>query len=166
MALKELRMTGNCSYFRPTCSSESSDLDNCVMGFFGITSACTGAWGFTSLKANTCKIKLEQLERLRSEIPATASWLPTVLSSDSLQIPGQNKTKSKLQILKNWQKFKFWKFARNFTCMVFFSLVMILCGRCDQNGCGRFGSQKFCGRSECGGFLKCWRFNWVWQIFV
>ena len=36
-------------------------------------------------------------------------------TSGSHQIPSQNKTKSKLQILKNCQKFKFWNFARNFT---------------------------------------------------
>ena len=35
-------------------------------------------------------------------------------TSDSHQIPSQNKTK--LQILKNCQKFKFWYFARNVTC--------------------------------------------------
>ena len=35
--------------------------------------------------------------------------------SDSLQIPSQNKTKSKLHILKNYQKFKFFNFAKNFT---------------------------------------------------
>ena len=36
-------------------------------------------------------------------------------TSDSHQIPSQNKTKSKLQILKNCQKSKFWDFATNFT---------------------------------------------------
>ena len=35
--------------------------------------------------------------------------------SDSHQIPSQNKTKSKLQIYKNFQKYKFWNFAKNFT---------------------------------------------------
>ena len=35
-------------------------------------------------------------------------------TSDSHQIPSQKKTKSKLQILKNCQKFKFWNFASNF----------------------------------------------------
>ena len=37
-------------------------------------------------------------------------------TSDSHQIPSQNNTKSKLQILKNCQNFKFWNFARNFAC--------------------------------------------------
>ena len=36
-------------------------------------------------------------------------------TSDSHQIPSHNTTKSKLPILKICQKFKFWKFARNFT---------------------------------------------------
>ena len=36
-------------------------------------------------------------------------------TSDSHQIPSQNKTNSKLQIYKNCQKFKFWNFAKNFT---------------------------------------------------
>ena len=36
-------------------------------------------------------------------------------TSGSHQIPSQNKPKSKLQILKNCQKYKFWNFARNFT---------------------------------------------------
>ena len=35
-------------------------------------------------------------------------------TSDSHQIPSQNKTKSKLHILKNCQKFKFWNFTRKF----------------------------------------------------
>ena len=34
---------------------------------------------------------------------------------DSYQIPGQNDIKSKLQILKNCQKYKFWNFAKHFT---------------------------------------------------
>ena len=41
------------------------------------------------------KIKLEQLERLRSEIPSATMITHT---RDSHQIPSQNKTKSKLQI--------------------------------------------------------------------
>ena len=45
---------------------------------------------------------LNQLERLRSEIPCPMIT-PT---SDSHQIPSQNMTKSKLQILENCQKFK------------------------------------------------------------
>ena len=36
-------------------------------------------------------------------------------TSDSHQIPSQNKTKSKLQIKKKSPKIKFWNFARNFT---------------------------------------------------
>ena len=52
--------------------------------------------------------KLEQLERLRSETPPAAPWLP-------IQIPSENKAKSKLQILKNCQKFEFEISASNFT---------------------------------------------------
>ena len=37
-------------------------------------------------------------------------------TSGSHQIPSQNKTKSKLQNLKNCQKFKFLNFASNFIC--------------------------------------------------
>ena len=36
-------------------------------------------------------------------------------TSNSHQIPSQNKTKSKLNFFRNCQKFKFWNFARNFT---------------------------------------------------
>ena len=37
-------------------------------------------------------------------------------TSDSHHLPSQKKTKSMLQIAKNCQNFKFWNFARNFTC--------------------------------------------------
>ena len=49
--------------------------------------------------------KIEQLERLRSEIPPTAPWLPILM----IHIRSQVKTrqnKSKLQILKDYQNFK------------------------------------------------------------
>ena len=54
--------------------------------------------------------QLEQLERLHSEIPPPPMITHT---SDSYHIPSQNKTK--LEISKNCQKFKFWNFARKFT---------------------------------------------------
>ena len=56
------------------------------------------------------EVKLEQLERLRSEIPPTAPWLPILV----VHIRSQVKTRQ-IQILKNCQKIKFWNFARNFT---------------------------------------------------
>ena len=43
-------------------------------------------------------------------------------TSDSHQIPSQNKTKSKLQIYKNCQKFKFQNFASNFHATHFLGL--------------------------------------------
>ena len=49
------------------------------------------------------KIKLEQLERLHSEIPPAAPWLSILV----IHITSQTKTKSKLQILKNCQKYNF-----------------------------------------------------------
>ena len=60
--------------------------------------------------------QLEQLERLRSEIdPPPPPPRPMIThTSDSHQIPSQNNTKSKLQIWKNCQNFKFWNLARNF----------------------------------------------------
>ena len=58
-------------------------------------------------------VKLEQLVRLRSKITPLRPMITQ--TSDSHQIPSQNKTKSKLQILKNCQKSKFWNFASNFT---------------------------------------------------
>ena len=53
-------------------------------------------------------MKLEQLERLYPPRPMITH------TSDSHQIQSKNKTKSKLQISKNCQKFKFENFARNF----------------------------------------------------
>ena len=58
--------------------------------------------------------KLEQPESLRSEIPPAAPWLPILVIHT--RSPSQNKTMSKLQILKNCQKCKSYIFARNFTC--------------------------------------------------
>ena len=49
------------------------------------------------------KKKLEQLERLRSEIPPRPPMITH--TGDSYQIPSQNKTKSKFQIFKNCQNF-------------------------------------------------------------
>ena len=49
-----------------------------------------------TLCSDDYKTQLEQLECLRSEIPLTAPWMITH-TSDSHQIPSQNKTKSKLQ---------------------------------------------------------------------
>ena len=46
--------------------------------------------------------QLEQLERLRSEIPPHRPMITN--TSDSHQIPSQNKTKSKLQIKKKTAK--------------------------------------------------------------
>ena len=47
-----------------------------------------------------------ELEGLRSEIPPAAPWLPILVIHIRSQVK-TNKTKSKLQILKNWQKFRF-----------------------------------------------------------
>ena len=58
----------------------------------------------TEQKSHYAKYQLEQLDRLRSAIPRRPMITHT---SDSHQIPSQNKTKYKVQILKNCQKFKF-----------------------------------------------------------
>ena len=67
------------------------------------------------LQVTTVKhsFKLEQLGRLRSEIPQHHPMITH--ASDSHQIPSQKKTKSKLQSLKICQKFKCLNFASNFT---------------------------------------------------
>ena len=54
--------------------------------------------------------ELEQLERLRSEIPSAT---PSVIThtSDSHQIPSQNKGKSKTQILKKLPKIQIMEFC-------------------------------------------------------
>ena len=54
------------------------------------------------------KVKLEQLERLRSE--DTPRRLMITHTIESYWIPSQKKTKSKSQILKNRQNFKFLNF--------------------------------------------------------
>ena len=54
--------------------------------------------------------QLEQLERLRSEDTPAASWLPITLSHID------PKTKSKLQIKKIRQNFKFLNFETGITC--------------------------------------------------
>ena len=57
--------------------------------------------------------KLEQLERLRFEIPATAPWLPILV----IHIRSQVKTRQNqsYKVKKKCQKFKCRNFARNFT---------------------------------------------------
>ena len=57
--------------------------------------------------------KLEQLERLRSEIPPAAPWLPILV----IQIRSQVKRRQSLsyKFKKKCQKYKFFNFARNFT---------------------------------------------------
>ena len=58
-------------------------------------------------------LKLEQLERLLSENTPCRPMITHTM--DSYQIPCHNKTKSKLQIQKICQKFKFWNLAIIFT---------------------------------------------------
>ena len=68
----------------------------------------------------------ESSVQVLQSLQTRTTWMPafwdtpdrpmiTLYNSGSHQIPNQNKTKSKLQILKNCQKFKFWNIARNFT---------------------------------------------------
>ena len=70
-------------------------------------------------------MQLEQLERLRSEIPPPPPH-PTppqiTHTSDSHQVSSQNKTKSKLQILKNCQKFNSWNFETSHAAHIMKSL--------------------------------------------
>ena len=56
------------------------------------------------------QVQLEELERLRSEIPPDTPWLPILV----IHIRSQVKTRQ-IQILKNCQKCKFWTFARTST---------------------------------------------------
>ena len=58
-------------------------------------------------------VKLEQLERLHSEIPPAAPWLPTVV----IHIRSQVKTRQSqsYKFKKNCQKYKFWNFAKHIT---------------------------------------------------
>ena len=59
-------------------------------------------------------MKLEQLERLCSEIPPAAPWLPILVIHIRPQVKTRQSQSYKLK--KNCQKFKFWNFARNCTC--------------------------------------------------
>ena len=69
------------------------------------------------IRSHKCRIKLEQLERLRSE--NTPNRLMITHTMDSYQIPCHNKTKSKLQIPRICQKFKFYNFTIKFTsCLI------------------------------------------------
>ena len=60
--------------------------------------------------------QIEQLECLRSENTTRCPMITHTI--DSYQIPSQNKTNSKLHILKNCQKFKFWNFANKKTQLI------------------------------------------------
>ena len=73
---------------------------------------------YTKITKNTHQIIkslriLEQLERLRSE--DTPSCLMITHTIESYWIPSQKKTKSKLQILKIRQNFKFFNFETGIT---------------------------------------------------
>ena len=59
-------------------------------------------------------VKLEQLERLGSEIPPLPRCPMITHTSDSHQISSQKKTKVKVKNLKKLPKIQ--NFARNFTC--------------------------------------------------
>ena len=78
------------------------------------------AWKLSYLYSNFPKVgsqwskwKLEQLERLRFEIPHTAPWLPILV----IHIRSQLKTRQSqsYKFKKSCQKFKFRNFARQFT---------------------------------------------------
>ena len=63
-------------------------------------------------KSNNAAWEKLELERLLSEdTPPTNPWLPILLTS-SYWIPSQKKTKSKLQIWRIWQNFKFLNFEK------------------------------------------------------
>ena len=70
-------------------------------------------------------LKLEQLECLLSENTPRRPMITHTM--DSYQIPWHNKTKSKLQIPKICQKFKFWNFAITFTRDTTFWSCLIRC---------------------------------------
>ena len=57
--------------------------------------------------------KLEQLERLCSEIPPTTTWLPIIVIHIRSQVKTRQSQKCKFE--KKCQKIQFWNFARNFT---------------------------------------------------
>ena len=69
---------------------------------------------------NPCHAKLEQLERLRSE--DTPRRLMITHTIESYWIPSQKKTKSKIQILKIPQNFKFCN--RHYTRHTFWSCLI------------------------------------------
>ena len=69
--------------------------------------------------------KLKQLEPLHSKNTPCCPMITHTI--DSFQIPSQNKTKSKLQIWKICQKFKFWNFAINFYMRHTFWSCLIRC---------------------------------------
>ena len=56
--------------------------------------------------------KLEELERLRSEIPPATPWLPILVIHIRSQIKTTQSQSYKFK--KNCQNFQFWNFARNF----------------------------------------------------
>ena len=66
--------------------------------------------------------KLEQLERLHSENTPRCPMITYAMHS--YQIPGHNKTRSKLQIQKICQKFKFRNFTITFTWHTFLSCLI------------------------------------------
>ena len=57
--------------------------------------------------------QLEQLERLRSEIPAAAPWLPILVIHIRSQV--KMRQSQSYNFWKTCQKYKFLNFARNFT---------------------------------------------------
>ena len=75
-------------------------------------------WGFPSISPidfNSSmqwnQLKHSWIETRTTRMPAfwdTPSHPMITHTSDSHQIPSQNETKSKLQIFKNYQKYKFW----------------------------------------------------------
>ena len=84
-----------------------------------LSQCCTrsmSTYGVT--RSQWVKIYIKQIINRTTRTPAfwdTPRGLMITHTSDSHKIPGQKKTKSKLQILKNCRKLKFCNFARNFT---------------------------------------------------